>query len=126
MAKVLLVDDSHQTCWLLSRLLRKVGHQVDCVERGAEALRQLHEAPLPMLVILDYQMPGMNGLEVLQAIRESPVTKSLPVVLYTASDDPAVHAQARHLGVDGIWTKPSLTLDEIDFELRRIADMAVQ
>ena len=99
MAHLLVVDDDARFCDLLRRLLVRAGHSVDCANGGEEALAVVRQAsPSPDLVILDWMMPGIDGLGVLQRMRADPATAGTAVMVYTASDDPQVAWEATRLG----------------------------
>jgi CheY-like chemotaxis protein len=104
MAKVLIVDDHQPTASALQRLLRIIGHNGVCVENGAQALRSVFDSP-PDLVVLDVMMPGMTGLDVLRALRSDPRLQSLPVVIYTAAEEPSYRAEALRLGAQEFCVK---------------------
>ncbi len=84
-AKILVVDDTPEHIAVLKDLLVVNGYGVAMASSGADALKQL-EQEQPDLVLLDVVMPGMNGYEVCQKIRENPDTAFIPVVMVTALD----------------------------------------
>jgi CheY-like chemotaxis protein len=86
--KILLVDDS-ATSRLMHRMLisQKTGFQVICAKDGEEALSMLANV-IPDLVLMDVMMPGIDGLEVCQRIRQGERTRRLPVILLTFKTDP--------------------------------------
>lgn len=104
MSEILVVDDQVETCNVLSRILQKIGYSTECAYGGEEALSKLQNQPR-RLVILDYMMPDLDGIEVLRRIRSNPQTSGLPVVIYTALDDPTFHNYARSMGANAIWVK---------------------
>jgi DNA-binding response OmpR family regulator len=85
LTSVLVVDDHEDTANLIARLLTKAGHFACQAYSGEQALAALSEIRFD-LVVLDYMMPGMNGSDVLQAIRGSsdPGTRHVAVVFYSA------------------------------------------
>ena len=97
MAFLLLVDDDGHTCDAMRRLLGRTGYAVACACGGGDALALLGDLT-PDLVILDGMMPDMDGLEVLRRIRANPATKDLPVLMYSAADDPRMKREALRLG----------------------------
>ena len=102
---VLVADDTHATTIMLQRLFEYEGYRVHCAYNGPDALdaaRELH----PDLVLLDINMPGMNGFEVLQRMRESESTASIPTILITALGDQSAIVQGLQLGADDYVTKP--------------------
>ena len=97
MAFVLVVDDDESTCDALQRLLSRKGYTAACATDGREAL-DVAGTLRPDCIVLDWMMPGMDGLEVLKRLRAEPATKDVPVVLYSAVDNPDLIGQAKQLG----------------------------
>jgi len=83
--RLLVVDDEQEVALGLSALLRARGYDVDLARDGSEALERLEVDPLPDLVLLDYEMPQLDGEEVLRRLRRERRTARLPVLLATAS-----------------------------------------
>lgn len=82
---VLVVDDEADVALGLAALLRARGYECELARDGLEALQRLDRDPLPDLVLLDYEMPQLDGEEVLRRLRREPRTAHLPVLLATAS-----------------------------------------
>lgn len=82
---ILLVDDEADVAQGLAALLRARGYEVEIARDGLEALGRLEREPLPDLVLLDYEMPQLDGEEVLARLRREARTAHLPVLLATAS-----------------------------------------
>lgn len=89
MPLVLVVDDDESTGDAIRRLLGRMGYTAQWAPGGHEAIAAL-QVEKPDLVVLDWMMPGMNGLEVLRRLRANPATQLLPVIIYTAASSPAV------------------------------------
>jgi adenylate cyclase len=102
--KVLVVDDVPQNVRLLEALLASHGYSVTTASTGPEALEKV-TIDLPDLVLLDIQMPGMNGYEVCRRLRADPATRFLPVVMVTSSDT-EVRINALEAEADDFITKP--------------------
>ena len=83
MSKILVADDEPDMRSLLSDLLEDAGHEVTEAENGQVAYQQI-QRQAPDLVLMDVLMPMMNGIEVLQRLRNDPATQMLPVILLTA------------------------------------------
>ncbi len=83
--RLLLVDDDRLVCLGLGLLLRARGYEVEELHDGAAAMERLGRDPLPDLMLLDYEMPEMDGQEVLRRLRADPRLANLPVLLATAS-----------------------------------------
>ena len=103
---VLVVDDLAQNIRLLDAVLTPRGYRVVGVSSGEEALAQLDRGDEPIdLVLLDVQMPGLDGYEVCRRLRADPRTAFLPVVMITASgDEQRIHAL--EAGADDFVAKP--------------------
>ena len=100
---ILIVDDEPFNLDLLEQELTDLGYAVERASNGVEAL-QLVERTSPDLVLLDYQMPGMNGIEVLRVIRQE--DNDLPVVIITAHGSIERAVEAIKAGADDFVTKP--------------------
>jgi two-component system alkaline phosphatase synthesis response regulator PhoP len=90
MGRILLVDDSPELSRLLAHKFSMDGHQVEVARDGPEGLEKTKTFS-PDLIILDVMMPGMNGYQVLAALREDPETTQLPIIMLTSlADDKSV------------------------------------
>lgn len=118
MAKVLIVDDHQPTASALQRLLRIIGHNGVWVGTGAQALRSLFDSP-PDLVVLDVMMPGMTGLDVLRALRSDPRLHSLPVLIYTAAEEPSYREEALRLGAQEFCVKGQTNWEMLEEKITR-------
>jgi adenylate cyclase len=101
---VLVVDDVQQNVRLVEAVLVPNGYRMRTAPSGPEALESIAAEP-PDLVLLDVQMPGMNGYEVCRRIRSDPATRFLPVVMITASST-EVRVSALEAEADDFITKP--------------------
>lgn len=101
---VAIVDDDESVGRAIKRLLRSAGIGADSYLSGGEFLDTLASMPSyrPGCVILDIQMPGLNGLEVQQRLSGS----GIPVILITAHDDVSVRTQGLAAGAFGYLCKP--------------------
>ena len=97
MAVVLVVDDDEFTCDAIRRLLSRMGYATACAHSGGDAL-DLIDKVRPTVIVLDWMMPKMDGLEVLKKLRADPKTKDVPVLIYSAADDATMQKQAAKLG----------------------------
>jgi CheY-like chemotaxis protein len=103
-ATVLVVDDSVEMRRYLRVLLELDSYRVETASSGPEALQSLRHECVPQVVLLDLQMPGMDGLETLRRLREfHPQPK---VIMCSAEDDPSKIAQATSLGARAYLVKP--------------------
>jgi DNA-binding NtrC family response regulator len=110
MKMVLIVDDKNVQLKTLRRALRTRGYQVVEAMSGKQALEHLEKNEIVDIVLTDYAMPGMNGIELLQKIRET--HKSLPVILMTAHGDKDLVIEAMHYRCNGFIDKP-FDIDEL-------------
>jgi two-component system phosphate regulon response regulator PhoB len=107
MPLVLVADDDRDIRELLAFRLERAGHEVHGEpdgERGLAAARRLR----PALVILDWMMPRMDGLEVCRRLRDDPATRSIPVVIMTGRDDIFRAVRERAVAADAYLEKPIL------------------
>ena len=107
MSKILVVDDAEDTRYLVTRLLHFGGYATDMAGDGLDALARIEASP-PDLVLLDMMMPRMNGLEMLEVLRQDPRFRNMPVVLYTAVADRRWIDEAQRLGVADVIVKGSV------------------
>ncbi len=80
---VLVVDDEIHIVHVVAIKLRNNGYEVITANNGAEAL-ELAQQESPDIIVTDYQMPVMSGLELVKELRENEITKNIPVILLTA------------------------------------------
>lgn len=103
---VMLVDDSISVRRLAQHLLVSHGWQVETAADGLAALQRLHEGLQPSVMLVDIEMPGMNGLELLRRLRQEPRWQQLSVVMLTAHEAGPVSQQALDMGAQAYLTKP--------------------
>lgn len=103
--KVLVVDDDPVVRILVSEYLSSNGHKVSVSADGQNCLLKLKEEQ-PDLVLLDMQMPDMNGIEVLSRIRNNPETAQIPVLMLSAESDITKLAEENNLKLEGHILKP--------------------
>ena len=97
MPVLLLVDDDEPTARAMTRLLERVGYTAVWLSSGDDALHVTKDLRFD-LVILDWMMPGMDGIQVLRHLREDAATRDIPVIMYSASDDRKMEQEAARLG----------------------------
>jgi len=105
--KILLVDDSSTMRRIQANTLNSLGY-ADLVqaEDGADALKKLKENPDVKLVLLDWNMPNMNGLECLKAIKADGDTKAIPVMMVTSEAEKTKIIEAVQAGASNYLVKP--------------------
>ena len=105
MAKVLVVDDEPHIREVVRRFLTREGYDVIEAEDGAEALEKVGQEA-PDIILLDVQMPQMDGFEVLKRLREDPATRAMPVILLTTITHRQGEIVRMRLGVNHYVVKP--------------------
>lgn len=106
---ILLIEDNPDDAELTLRALRahRIAGDVHHAQDGAEALEYLRGGPpLPHLTLLDLKLPKVNGLEVLKTIRSEALTRLLPVVVLSSSDEQRDLADSYRLGANSYIRKP--------------------
>ena len=101
--RVLLVDDEVSSAQVLGLLLVEDGYHVTVASNGHQALAKVGESA-PDLLITDFMMPGMNGAELLAALRAMPAYRDLPVLVISAAPEAALRRY--QLGYDVFLRKP--------------------
>ena len=104
-ATILVVDDTPANLRLMEDVLRSGGYEVRAFPRGPLALAAAERTP-PDLVLLDVMMPGMDGYQVCERLKASPVTREIPVIFLTARTDADDEARGFELGAVDYITKP--------------------
>jgi two-component system chemotaxis response regulator CheY len=103
---ILIVDDYSRMLRIIRGLLRQLGYQqVEEAADGASALEKLRQKPFS-LVISDWNMEPMSGLELLREVRADPALAALPFIMVTAEARAAKIAEAQRAGVSGYIIKP--------------------
>ena len=102
----LVVDDSRATRAVLRKHLEAIGFTVAEAGHGGEALQQLDGTVAFDLALVDWNMPEMDGLELVRAIRADRRQAALPVMMITAESDPANMVRALMAGADEYAMKP--------------------
>ena len=102
MVHVVIADDDDIVRYLVEQIVSILGWTFDSAMNGMQALR-LIEGAMPALVISDVRMPGMNGIELLRAIKSNPRLSHIPVVLTSSGD---MELEAREAGCSAFVAKP--------------------
>ncbi|MBT4159986.1 MAG: response regulator, partial [Gammaproteobacteria bacterium] len=103
--KVMIVDDSVTVRKVTSRLMERQGYEVITAKDGVDAMEQLQEAR-PDVILLDIEMPRMDGFEVLRSVRRDDAIKDLPIIMITSRTGEKHKQQAMELGVNEYLGKP--------------------
>ncbi len=116
--RVLVVEDELNIAEAVRFVLEREGFEVTCVANGQEGLRMLRANP-PDLLVLDVMLPGLNGFEMLKALRADNALRALPVAVLTAKTQAADRQRALDLGAQVCIAKPFSNADLVD-QLRRL------
>lgn len=104
--RILVIDDDPSVCnILMARLSKKDGHDVSLAEDG-EGGFELAQKEMPDLILLDWMMPGISGIETLQKLKETKKTREIPVYMLTGKNVMEDIERAFDAGADGYFTKP--------------------
>jgi two-component system, OmpR family, phosphate regulon response regulator PhoB len=117
-ASILIVEDEAAIHQLLSYNLRAEGFRPRVVETGEEVHSALSEE-MPDLILLDWMLPGLSGIEVCRLIRARPETQSLPVIMLTARGEEAERVRGLATGADDYIVKP-FSVPEVMARVRSI------
>lgn len=120
--RILVVEDEEALAILLKYNLEAEGYAVECVDRGDEADLRICEGGID-LVVLDWMLPGVSGLEVCRRIRSREATRSLPVIMLTARGEEQERVRGLAIGADDYVVKPFSTpelLARVKALLRRV------
>jgi len=106
-ARILVVDDDAISRKILAQLLTSAGHESRECEDGAKALQLIHAKP-PSLLLLDFDMPGLNGAEVLRRLRSdaNPAVAQIPTIMLTGHGSEESEVSCLQAGADDFVTKP--------------------
>ena len=102
---ILVVDDLEDNHVLLCRALTRAGFKAEAVDNGVDAIARVSTNP-PELILLDWMMPGLSGMEVLLAIRERYDTNELPIIMCTAREESSCISEAIACGANDFLQKP--------------------
>ena len=104
-ASILIVEDEEPLTLLLRYNLEAAGYAVDCAARGDEAELKLRETT-PDLILLDWMLPGLSGIELCRRLRARPETKQLPIIMLTARGEESERIRGLGTGADDYVVKP--------------------
>jgi two-component system phosphate regulon response regulator PhoB len=127
-ARILVVEDEPAIQTLIAVNLRRAGHDVATALDAESAQRQINEA-LPDLILLDWMLPGISGLELARRLRADARTRQVPIIMLTARGEERDKVQGLETGADDYVTKPFSPrelLARIQAVLRRRAPEATE
>jgi CheY-like chemotaxis protein len=121
--RALIVDDSKSARVFLARLLENYDIDVDSAE-SAEAAIEYLASNRPDVIFMDHLMPGMDGLQAVQAIKNDPRTATIPIMMYTSQEGELYLGQARALGAVGVLPKQIKPADvsKVLYQLHLVPD----
>ena len=103
--RVLIVDDAQEICQMHERIVKMLGHDARCVQDGPTAIEEAKRFR-PDVVLLDICMPGMDGWEVAEQLRDEPATQDVRLVAVTAMTTPECQERCKQVGFDAHFGKP--------------------
>lgn len=117
-AKILMIDDDLEDQWTIREAFESLGRfdAASYAVNGEQAMNQLNEnhndrGYTPNLIVLDLNMPIMNGILTLQKLKEDSRFRNIPVIIYSTSVNPFEHEKCMQLGAHSYITKP-FTIEE--------------
>lgn len=116
MTTALIIDDNRQTADALHQMLDVLGVETQ-VAYGSSPAFTILEKMTPRLIMLDINMPGVGGLEVLSYLRREPRLADVPVIVVTSDDQPETRERVNKGGADAMLIKPA-TLDALEEALK--------
>jgi CheY-like chemotaxis protein len=124
--RALIVDDSKSARVFLARVLENYDIDVDSAE-SAEAAIEYLTSNRPDVIFMDHLMPGMDGLQAVQAIKNDPRTATIPIMMYTSQEGELYLGQARALGALGVLPKQIKPADvsKVLYQLHLVPDRRV-
>lgn len=116
--RVMIVEDDENVALAMAELLENLGFETQMVNDGAQAPQQA-EVFRPEIVLLDIDLPGMNGYDVAKTLRKMPEMASILIIAITGHNEPDEKVQAYHVGMDLHLAKPL----QVNFFKELIADL---
>ena len=113
MSTVMIVDDADLARATLGRLLQREGYQTVLACNGRDALDALDTRPEPDLILLDLNMPDLDGLELLEILHAHPRWQSIPVIMLTAVSDTHTVHRAQQLGAKEYLVKAAFSVRDM-------------
>ena len=120
MSLILIIEDNEKNMKLARDVLQARGYQTLEAVTGEDGVRLAKERR-PDLVLMDIQLPGINGIDALRQLRADPATARVPIVAFTASVTPTDRTQITQAGFDGFLSKP-INLKEFLETVQRVLE----
>jgi CheY-like chemotaxis protein len=128
--RVLVADDDPDMCMLIGRILDRGSYEVTLCNDAESALVHLQRDHAYDILISDFMLPGISGLELIAQLRRNRATAHLPIVMISAHDNYAMGARAREAGANAFLNKPfafaqfrSTVRDLLDDQSRPLAGL---
>jgi pilus assembly protein CpaE len=118
---ILIIDDDPATTRLLEVLLRREGYNIQSENLSEKAI-QTSKSFSPNLIILDLMMPGVDGMSVCRDMKDDPELENIPIIMFTAVNQPEVKDEAKNAGINEYITKP-IHPNDLKDRIRRWLDM---
>src|SRR3954462_5284176 len=121
--RALVVDDSKSARAFLARILERHEIAVDAADSAEAAIDYLTRNK-PDVIFMDHMMPGMDGFQAVQSIKNNPRTSTIPILMYTSQEGDLYLGQARALGAEGVLPKQIKQADvtKMLFQLQLVSD----
>ena len=118
---IFLIDDDHDDCYFFNLALSVVEplSRFEHFDSGESALKRLNSAPIPDCIFLDYNMPRMNGMQVLEKIKSNTNTRHVPVIMYSTSNQGKYMEEAKALGAVSYIVKPH-QVEDLKKEIKKV------
>ena len=104
--KILVVDDSKAVRGIIKKILKNLGHEVYEADNGEKALELLDEHNWFDLILLDWNMPGMDGYEFLKIVKKNPEWQNIKIMMVTSKNNQESVLEALNAGADEYLMKP--------------------
>jgi CheY-like chemotaxis protein len=118
MDKILVIQDSPSINLLLTHRLKKGDFAVEIAETGEEGLQKAQQGQF-QFILLDYHLPGMDGLAVCKALKKEPSTKNIPIAFISANQDPKLVKETKTAGA-ATWLDLSVATEELWAKISQI------
>ncbi len=115
--RILVVEDNDDAREMCNLMLRRLGYEVLNAVNGQEGLDIAQES-VPDLILLDIMMPGMDGYEVCNRLRQNPIFRRVPIIFLTALDEIDDRVKAYTMGADDFLTKGQVTPRELEVRIK--------
>src|SRR5690349_2842806 len=122
MATIMVVDDIPVHCSAIQRLLKLEGYDVVCESNGKEALDAVRAHP-PDVILLDIEMPELDGMTLLEILPADTVWRHVPVIMLTSVSDTDTIRKAHQLGAKEYLVKATFSVSEMLNQVRNCVDL---